>query len=62
VEDGSYLQHLVPELARVGRRQDVPPAWVIDGALYAWRTSFVRSERETWFNGRNLLRPVRGAG
>jgi N-acylneuraminate cytidylyltransferase len=60
VEDGGYLKHLVPEVARLGRRQDVPRAWVIDGSLYAWRTSFVRSERESWVNGRNLLQPVRG--
>ena len=60
VEDDGYLRHLVPEGARLGRRQGVPPAWVIDGSLYAWRASFVRSEGETWFNGRNLLQRVRG--
>jgi N-acylneuraminate cytidylyltransferase len=54
VEREGYLRHLLPEGARHGRRQDVERVRVICGVLYAWRTAFVRSGGESWFDGRHL--------
>lgn len=58
VEDDGLIRHLVPDGIRFGRRQDVPPVYRINASLYAWRTSFVAAETESWFNGRNLLYEV----
>jgi CMP-N,N'-diacetyllegionaminic acid synthase len=52
--DGT-MQLLNPEASTYGRRQDVPRVFRINAALYAWRTSFVRSEATSWLTGRNLL-------
>jgi N-acylneuraminate cytidylyltransferase len=61
VERDGYMTHLIPEGARVSRRQDAPEVFVIDGSLYVWRTSFVRRESETWFNSRLLVQVVPNA-
>jgi len=55
VERDGRMEHLVPEGARYERRQDVPRVLRLNGALYLWRTEFVRREPESWFNGRNRL-------
>lgn len=55
VERDGWMEHLVPDGARYGRRQDVPRTLRINGALYLWRTEFIRRETESWFSGRNRL-------
>lgn len=62
VERDGYLAHLVDAGAELVRRQDAPDVRVIDGSLYLWRTSFVRGEQETWFNGRLLMHAIESAG
>lgn len=54
IERNGFIEHAFPDGARYGRRQDAPPSTFICGALYVWRTGFVRSEEESWFRGRLL--------
>jgi N-acylneuraminate cytidylyltransferase len=54
VERDGYLEQLIPEGRRYGRRQDVPRVFRINAALYLFRTAFLRREEETWLNGRHL--------
>jgi len=51
---GGLLEQLVPAGKKFERRQDVPPAAYVNGCVYAWRTEFVRRERERWLNGRTV--------
>jgi N-acylneuraminate cytidylyltransferase len=62
VERDGYLAHVIEDGTRLVRRQDAPVVHVIDGSLYLWRTSFVRAERDTWFNGRLLMHLIESAG
>ena len=55
VERDGWMEHLVPGASAYARRQDVPRSLRINGALYLWRTDFVRREEESWFNGRLRL-------
>ena len=41
--------------AAYDRRQDVPIVYRINGAIYLWRSEFVRSGAESWRNGRLLI-------
>lgn len=52
VERDGFIEHAFPDGDRYGRRQDAPRSSFVCGTLYVWRTSFVRSETESWFNGR----------
>ncbi len=54
VERDGFLEQLIPEGRRYGRRQDLPRVLRINAALYLFRTEFLRQERETWLNGRHL--------
>lgn len=62
VDRGGYMAHLVAEGAGLVRRQDAPAVHYIDGSFYLWRTEFVRSGRESWFEGRMLLHPIGSFG
>ena len=62
VERDGYMVHLVPDGTLLTRRQDAPRVYYIDGSIYLWRTSFVRSEHESWFVGRLLMHVVESAG
>jgi CMP-N,N'-diacetyllegionaminic acid synthase len=55
VERDGYMTHVFAGGAAFTRRQDAPRVYVISGSLYAWRASFMRTEKESWFNGRLLL-------
>lgn len=54
VERDGFLEHLIPEGRGYGRRQDLPRVLRINGALYLFRSAFVRREAETWLAGRLL--------
>jgi CMP-N-acetylneuraminic acid synthetase len=62
VEEDGYMVHLVHEGARLTRRQDAPPVRYIDGSFYLWRTDFVRSGRDSWFEGRTMAYLVESEG
>lgn len=51
---GGYLEPLTPGASGYGRRQDVPSVYRINAVLYLFRASFVRSERDSWLDGRLL--------
>lgn len=51
VEREGYLEDLVPGASGYTRRQDVPPAYTITGALYAWRRRTIIADRN-WRYGR----------
>jgi N-acylneuraminate cytidylyltransferase len=53
-ERDGFLEHVFEDGGRFGRRQEAPRSVFICGALYVWRTSFVRAEEVSWFNGRLL--------
>jgi CMP-N,N'-diacetyllegionaminic acid synthase len=55
VDRDGWLEPLLPEARRYGRRQDVPRVLRINAALYLFRSSFLRRETETWQNGRHLV-------
>lgn len=54
VERDGYIEQLFEEGRRYGRRQDVPRVLRINAAVYLFRAEFLRSERETWLDGRHL--------
>lgn len=55
VEREGFMADLV-DGSRWDRRQDVPTAYVINGALYVWRAAFVRAETASWRRkGRHLM-------
>jgi len=55
VDRDGYMEPLFTEGRTYGRRQDVPRVLRINAALYLFRSSFLRGERETWLAGRHLL-------
>jgi len=56
VEREGWMADASPLGAQYERRQDVPPIYRINGALYLWRTAFVRREPSLWRqHGRHLL-------
>jgi N-acylneuraminate cytidylyltransferase len=55
VERDGLMTQLVEGGEAYVRRQDLPPVHRINGALYLWRSEFVRREPESWFNGRNAI-------
>lgn len=55
VERDGLMEHLVSDGARYERRQDVPRVLRINGAVYIWRTEFLRREPEHWLRGRHVL-------
>jgi CMP-N-acetylneuraminic acid synthetase len=55
VSRDGFLEPLFPEAERYGRRQDVPPVYRINAALYLFRSAFILQARETWLEGRHLL-------
>lgn len=55
VEKDGWMAPLIPDGDNFDRRQDVPPVYRINGALYIWRTDFVRTEMKSWRRGRHLV-------
>ncbi len=54
VEDGGYMRDLIPEARQYARRQDVPPVYEINGAMYLWTRRHVL-EADDWRVGRLLM-------
>lgn len=54
VERDGFMSDLMPEARTYVRRQDVPRVFRINGALYLWRSDFVRSV-DNWRDGRLLM-------
>lgn len=48
VEQDGWMNDLFDDASNYGRRQDVPTVYWINGAMYIWRTGFVRQEEESW--------------
>lgn len=48
IDEGGRLVNFLPEGARVTRRQDVRPAYVRDGTVYAFRASTLREHRSIY--------------
>jgi len=48
VERKGWMAPLIDEGDRFGRRQEVPTVYRINGALYIWRSAFVRRVIDSW--------------
>jgi N-acylneuraminate cytidylyltransferase len=55
VEEKGWMTDLIDGGSRFTRRQDEPPVYWINGALYIWRTGFLRNESDSWRNTDKLL-------
>lgn len=53
VDDGGFAKPAFDTAGRYARRQDVPPFLRINGALYLWRSAFVRDG--AWPGGRQRI-------
>lgn len=49
-----WMQDLSTSAVTFDRRQSVPTVYRINGALYVWRSEFVRREQANWRVGRHL--------
>jgi CMP-N-acetylneuraminic acid synthetase len=47
-----------PVRRRINRRQDLPPAWVIDGAIYAFRTRVLFAAEPSLYGESTLAMPL----
>ena len=54
IEQDGWMKDLIPEGTKFTRRQAVPRVFRINGALYIWRSAFVRSASDSWRAGRHL--------
>ena len=55
VDEGGFMAPLIKGAERYTRRQDVPPVYRINAALYLFRRDFLLSELASWMDGRHLL-------
>ena len=56
VERDGWMADLFEDASRFNRRQDAPTVYWINGALYAWRTGFVRNQESSWrMTNRSLM-------
>jgi CMP-N,N'-diacetyllegionaminic acid synthase len=55
VERDGFIEPLAADARTFARRQDVPRVLRINAAVYLFRTSFLRAQREAWQNGRHLV-------
>ena len=59
IERDGWMYDFVEQKEGYERRQDVPSVYRINGALYIWRSCFVRKEEESWRrNGRHLIHSI----
>ena len=49
------MADLVDSDTQYERRQDVPPVYRVNGSLYIWRTSYLRSEAQSWHDTKQHL-------
>ena len=57
VERDGVMSDLMPEARTYVRRQDVPRVFRINGALYLWRSDFIRAV-DNWRDGRLLMHEI----
>lgn len=55
IERDGRLAQAMPTTASYARRQDVPPFYRINGALYLWRRDHVLDAKEAWHEGHHKL-------
>lgn len=56
VERDGWMADLVEAGSQYERRQDVPTVYRVNGSLYLWRTTFVRTTQAAWRRvGRHLI-------
>jgi CMP-N,N'-diacetyllegionaminic acid synthase len=55
VEREGWMEDLFAEAGKYNRRQELPTIYRINGSLYIWRASFVRSEAQGWRHGRHII-------
>jgi CMP-N-acetylneuraminic acid synthetase len=55
VERDGWMSDLIEGGRNIDRRQDAPPVYWIHGALYIWRSGFVRTEELSWRHTEKLL-------
>lgn len=55
VEQDGWMADLIPGGGRITRRQDAPVVYRINGALYIWRTRFLRAAQPSWRTGRHVI-------
>jgi N-acylneuraminate cytidylyltransferase len=48
LERDGWMVNLIDGAEQFARRQDVPPVFRINGLLYLWRTSYVRTQTQSW--------------
>tara|TARA_Y100000588_G_scaffold268568_1_gene283795 strand:+ start:450 stop:944 length:495 start_codon:yes stop_codon:yes gene_type:complete len=48
VDKDGWMADLVKSDTQYERRQEVPAVYRVNGSLYIWRTSYVRSEAQSW--------------
>ena len=48
IERDGWMEDLISDGSRFGRRQDVPDVYRVNGALYIWRGDFVRRGNPSW--------------
>lgn len=58
VEQDGWMTDWVDQAKLCERRQDVRMVYWINGALYLWRSTFVRTEAHRWRAGRHLLHEI----
>lgn len=44
-DDGAMMPHFIEDFARAARRQDMPPAYVLNGAVYGFRPDWLTQGR-----------------
>lgn len=47
-----------PVRQRINRRQDLPPAWVMNGAIYAFRSRVLQAAEPSLYGDRTLALPI----
>jgi len=55
VEKDGWMIDLMDSATKYERRQDVPLVYRINGALYLWRTEYLRKQTGSWRAGGNLM-------
>ena len=55
VSQGGYLAPLIAGAEKYTRRQQLPTAYRINGALYLWRRDFLLSSSDTWMSTKLMM-------
>jgi N-acylneuraminate cytidylyltransferase len=55
VESAGYLSPAFEMGGRFTRRQEVPPFFRVNGAVYLWRTDYLRSAAPAWLDDRHRM-------